>query len=40
MRHGRSGRYQPVDIHEAYDRRGLLRDLTFGIDENVNIRQG
>ncbi len=36
-----SGRYQPVDIHiEAYDRRGLLRDLTQVIDkENVNIRQ-
>lgn len=36
-----SGRYQPVDIHvEAYDRRGLLRDLTQIIDkENVNIRQ-
>ncbi|PJX27371.1 GTP pyrophosphokinase [Psychrobacter sp. L7] len=35
------GRYQPVDIHvEAYDRRGLLRDLTQIIDkENVNIRQ-
>ncbi len=37
----KSGRYQPVDIHvEAYDRRGLLRDLTQVIDkENVNIRQ-
>ncbi|WP_372844664.1 bifunctional (p)ppGpp synthetase/guanosine-3',5'-bis(diphosphate) 3'-pyrophosphohydrolase [Psychrobacter sp.] len=37
----KSGRYQPVDIHvEAYDRRGLLRDLTQIIDkENVNIRQ-
>ncbi|MFK3917889.1 RelA/SpoT family protein [Psychrobacter sp. NPDC078501] len=36
-----TGRYQPVDIHvEAYDRRGLLRDLTQIIDkENVNIRQ-
>ena len=36
-----AGRYQPVDIHvEAYDRRGLLRDLTQIIDkENVNIRQ-
>lgn len=36
-----SGCYQPVDIHvEAYDRRGLLRDLTQIIDkENVNIRQ-
>ncbi|MEC5209909.1 GTP pyrophosphokinase [Psychrobacter sp. PL15] len=36
-----SSRYQPVDIHiEAYDRRGLLRDLTQIIDkENVNIRQ-
>ena len=36
-----SGRYQPVDIHvEAYDRRGLLRDLTQIIDkENVNIRK-
>ena len=36
-----TGRYQPVDIHiEAYDRRGLLRDLTQVIDkENVNIRQ-
>ncbi|WP_201585950.1 RelA/SpoT family protein [Psychrobacter sp. HII-4] len=35
------GRYQPVAIHiEAYDRRGLLRDLTQIIDkENVNIRQ-
>lgn len=35
------GRYQPVDIHvEAYDRRGLLRDLTQIIDkEEVNIRQ-
>lgn len=37
----KSGRFQPVDIHiEAYDRRGLLRDLTQIIDkENVNIRQ-
>ncbi|WP_413518902.1 RelA/SpoT family protein [Psychrobacter glacincola] len=37
----KSGRYQPVDIHiEAYDRRGLLKDLTQIIDkENVNIRQ-
>ncbi len=37
----KAGRYQPVDIHiEAYDRRGLLRDLTQVIDkENVNIRQ-
>jgi len=37
----KSGRYQPVDIHiEAYDRRGLLRDLTQVIDkESVNIRQ-
>ncbi len=37
----KSGRYQPVDIHvEAYDRRGLLRDLTQVIDkENVNIRK-
>lgn len=37
----KTGRYQPVDIHiEAYDRRGLLRDLTQVIDkENVNIRQ-
>ena len=37
----KAGRYQPVDIHvEAYDRRGLLRDLTQIIDkENVNIRQ-
>ncbi|KAA0913776.1 RelA/SpoT family protein [Psychrobacter sp. ANT_WB68] len=37
----KSSRYQPVDIHiEAYDRRGLLRDLTQIIDrENVNIRQ-
>ncbi len=37
----KAGRYQPVDIHiEAYDRRGLLRDLTRVIDnENVNIRQ-
>ncbi|MGP4950755.1 RelA/SpoT family protein [Psychrobacter sp. T6-1] len=37
----KSGRYQPVDIHiEAYDRRGLLRDLTQIIDrENVNIRK-
>lgn len=37
----KSGRYQPVDIHiEAYDRRGLLRDLTQVIDkENINIRQ-
>ncbi|WP_367106560.1 bifunctional (p)ppGpp synthetase/guanosine-3',5'-bis(diphosphate) 3'-pyrophosphohydrolase [uncultured Psychrobacter sp.] len=37
----KSGRHQPVDIHiEAYDRRGLLRDLTEVIDkENVNIRQ-
>ena len=36
-----TGRYQPVDIHvEAYDRRGLLRDLTQIIDkENVNIRK-
>ncbi len=36
-----AGRYQPVDIHvEAYDRRGLLRDLTQIIDkENVNIRK-
>ncbi|MDO5651890.1 MAG: bifunctional (p)ppGpp synthetase/guanosine-3',5'-bis(diphosphate) 3'-pyrophosphohydrolase [Moraxella sp.] len=35
------GRYQPVSIHlEAYDRRGLLRDLTSIIDkENVNIRR-
>lgn len=33
------GRYQPVSIHiEAYDRRGLLRDLTNIIDkEKVNI---
>lgn len=33
------GRYQPVMIYiEAYDRRGLLRDLTGVIDkENVNI---
>ncbi len=37
----KSGRYQPVDIHvEAYDRRGLLHDLTQVMDkENVNIRQ-
>ena len=37
----KSGRYQPVDIHiEAYDRRGLLRDLTQVIDkESVNIRK-
>ena len=37
----KSGRFQPVDIHiEAYDRRGLLRDLTQIIDkENVNIRK-
>ena len=37
----KSGRSQPVDIHiEAYDRRGLLRDLTQIIDkENVNIRK-
>ena len=37
----KSGRYQPVDIHiEAYDRRGLLRDLTQVIDkESVNIRR-
>ncbi|TXD97120.1 bifunctional (p)ppGpp synthetase/guanosine-3',5'-bis(diphosphate) 3'-pyrophosphohydrolase [Psychrobacter frigidicola] len=37
----KSGRSQPVDINiEAYDRRGLLRDLTQIIDkENVNIRQ-
>ena len=37
----KSGRSQPVDIQiEAYDRRGLLRDLTHIIDkENVNIRQ-
>lgn len=37
----KSGRYQPVNIHvEAYDRRGLLRDLTQVIDkESVNIRQ-
>lgn len=37
----KAGRYQPVDIHiEAYDRRGLLRDLTQVIDkESVNIRQ-
>ncbi|WP_169392151.1 MULTISPECIES: bifunctional (p)ppGpp synthetase/guanosine-3',5'-bis(diphosphate) 3'-pyrophosphohydrolase [Psychrobacter] len=37
----KSGRFQPVDIHvEAYDRRGLLRDLTQVIDkENVNIRK-
>ncbi len=37
----KSGRHQPVDIHiEAYDRRGLLRDLTQVIDkENVNIRR-
>lgn len=37
----KSGRFQPVDIHvEAYDRRGLLRDLTQVIDkEEVNIRQ-
>ncbi|WP_201527949.1 RelA/SpoT family protein [Psychrobacter frigidicola] len=37
----KSGHSQPVDIHiEAYDRRGLLRDLTQIIDkENVNIRK-
>ena len=37
----KAGRYKPVDINvEAYDRRGLLRDLTQIIDkENVNIRQ-
>lgn len=35
------GRYQPVTIHiEAYDRRGLLRDLTNTIDkEKVNIQR-
>lgn len=39
--HSHSGRYQPVKIVlEAYDRRGLLRDLTQVMDnENVNIRQ-
>lgn len=39
--HANSGRYQPVRIAlEAYDRRGLLRDLTQVMDnENVNIRQ-
>ena len=39
--HSNSGRYQPVRIFlEAYDRRGLLRDLTQVMDnENVNIRQ-
>ena len=37
----KTGRYQPVRIClEAYDRRGLLRDLTQVMDnENVNIRQ-
>ena len=37
----KTGRYQPVDIYiEAYDRRGLLHDLTQVIDkENVNIRR-
>lgn len=39
--HSKSGRHQPVNIClEAYDRRGLLRDLTQVMDnENVNIRQ-
>ena len=39
--HQEFGRYQPVAIIlEAYDRRGLLRDLTSIIDkENVNIRE-
>ena len=39
--HSNTGRYQPVKITlEAYDRRGLLRDLTQVMDnENINIRQ-
>lgn len=39
--YSKTGRAQPVEIYlEAYDRRGLLRDLTQVIDaENVNIRK-
>lgn len=39
--HTQEGRRQPVEIHlEAYDRRGLLKDLTQVIDnENINIRR-